>query len=165
MDALDLAALDIVFLLIIVFTSIRSGIRGFVKELMSMASVILGIAVAVLFSGVFAQYIEGFIGVSPWSQVISFLGLFLATYLAVKIFENALDRLIERIHLDSLDHALGFFFGIAEGLVVTFLLILLIQVQPFLPPASLLEESLFAALMSPLFPYIPEFISRQIADV
>ncbi|MFW5812198.1 MAG: CvpA family protein [Alkalispirochaetaceae bacterium] len=47
MDALDLAALDIVFLLIIVFTSIRSGIRGFVKELMSMASVILGIAVAV----------------------------------------------------------------------------------------------------------------------
>lgn len=130
-----------------------------------MASVILGISVAVLFSGVLAGYIDQIIGISPWSQVISFLGLFLLTYLAVKIFESALDRLIERIHLDSLDHALGFFLGIAEGLVLTFLLLLLIQVQPFVPPAALLEESLFANLMSPLFPYIPEFLSRQIAHV
>mgnify|MGYP006273440677 CR=1 FL=1 len=165
MAGIDLAAVDIVFLIIIVFTSIRAGIRGFVKELLSMASVILGIGVAVVFSGAVAERVEGYIGVSPWSQVISFLGLFLITYIAVKIFENALDRLIERIHLDSLDHALGFFLGIGEGLVLTFLLLLLIQIQPLIEPAVLIEESLFARILSPLFPYISEFLSRQMAYV
>ncbi|MFP4301117.1 MAG: CvpA family protein [Alkalispirochaetaceae bacterium] len=165
MQGIDLAGVDIVFLIIIVFTSIRAGIRGFVKELMSMASVILGIAVAVLFSGVVAEYLDSYIGASPWSQVISFLGLFLLTYLGVKIFESALDRLIERIHLDSLDHALGFFLGIAEGLVVTFMLLLLIQIQPFVDPALLIEDSVLAHFLSPLFPYISEILSRQIGNV
>ena len=165
MQGIDLAAIDVVFLIIVVFTSIRSGIRGFVKELMSMASVILGIGVAVLFSGVVAGYLDNYIGVSPWSQVISFLGLFLLTYVAVKIFESALDRLIERIHLDSLDHSLGFFLGILEGLVIVFLLLLLVQIQPFLDPRAIIEGSVFARLMSPLFPYISDFLSRQMAHV
>lgn len=165
MEGIDLAAVDVVFLIIIVFTSIRAGIRGFVKELMSMASVILGIAVAVLFSGMVAGYLENYLGESPWSQVISFLGLFLLTYLAVKIFESALDRLIERINLESLDHALGFFLGIVEGLVITFLILLLLQIQPFIEPSVLIEESVFARFMSPLFPYISEILSRPIAYV
>lgn len=165
MQGISLAAVDIVFLILILFTSIRAGVRGFVKELLSMASVILGIAVAVLFSGVAAEQLETYIGVSPWSQVIAFLGLFLLTYIAVKIFENALDRLIERIHLDSLDHALGFFLGVAEGLVVTFLLLLVIQIQPLVEPSALIEDSLFARILSPLFPYMSEFLSRQMAYV
>jgi len=49
---MELSGFDIVGIVIIVFFALRTGIRGFVKELLSMAAVILGIAAAVLFSGV-----------------------------------------------------------------------------------------------------------------
>lgn len=162
---MDFVAIDIVFALIVVFTTLRGAFRGFVTELMSMAGLILGIAAAVLFSGVVAAYLDQFFGESVWSQVAAFLAVFLIVYLLSKIFENALHTLIERIHLESLDHALGIFLGLAEGLLLTFIMILVIQVQPFFPPDRILEGSVFARLLVPLLPYASEFLNRRTVDV
>ena len=73
----ELNGLDIVFLLIIVFAAIRAGFRGFVKELLSTAALFGGIAVAVLFSGIAAVYVQPWVGDGPLAQVVAFLGLFL----------------------------------------------------------------------------------------
>ncbi|TVQ23440.1 MAG: CvpA family protein [Spirochaetaceae bacterium] len=150
--------IDIVFLIIVALLSIRAAIRGFVKELLGTAALLLGIAVAVLFSGLVAGMIEQYMGPTIWSQVIAFLGLFLVVYVVVKIFESALNRLIERIHLDQLDHALGFFLGIAEGLFIVFMLLLLIQIQPFFEPETLMAGSFFAHVMIPFLPFAAEFL-------
>ena len=162
---MDFVALDIVFALILVFTTLRGAFRGFVTELLSMASLILGIAAAVLFSGTVGAYLNRFLGESAWSQVAAFLAIFLVVYILVKVFENALHALIERIHLESLDHALGLFLGVFEGLLVTFVLILLIQVQPFFAPERVLEGSVFARLLVPFLPYASEFLNRRTVDV
>ena len=152
------SGIDIVFLVVIAFLAIRAAIRGFVKELLGTAALFLGIAVAVLFSGLAAQFIEEYMGPTIWSQVIAFLGLFLIVYIIVKVFEGALNRLIERIHLDQLDHALGFFLGLIEGLLVVFILLLLIQIQPFFEPDSLIADSFLARLMLPFLPFAAEFL-------
>jgi membrane protein required for colicin V production len=162
---LDFVAIDVVFALILAFTTLRAAFRGFVTELLSMASLILGIAAAVLFSGVVGAYLNRFLGESAWSQVAAFLAIFLVVYILLKVFENALHRLIEHIHLESLDHALGLFLGVLEGLLVTFVLILIIQVQPFFPPDSVLEGSAFARLLIPFLPYASEFLNRRTVDV
>ena len=157
---MDLSGLDIVFLIIVVFMALRAGFRGFVREFMSMAAVILGIAIAVLFSGVASVYVQPWIGAGGWSQVVSFLGLFLIVYLLVKIFENALNRIIERINLESLDRALGFFLGIAEGLLVCFILILVMQLQPFFETGVVIADSVLAQFLLPLLPYAERLIGR-----
>ena len=146
------AGIDIVFAIVIVILAIRAAIRGFVKELMGTAALFLGIIVAVLFSGAVAQLIEQFMGVTVWSQVIAFLVLFLLVYLVVKIFEGALNRLIERIHLNQLDHALGLFLGIVEGILVVFIILMLIQIQPFFDKETMLSGSLFARILLPFLP-------------
>ncbi len=156
---MSLSGLDIVFIVIIVFFTVRVGIKGFVKEFMSMAALILGIAVAVFFSGVTSGYIRPYIGDGPWAQVVAFLGLFLITYIVVKLFETALDRLVEKIHLESLDRALGFFLGICEGILVVFVAVLLLQLQPLFDAQTLLAESVFAAVLQPLLPYAQQIIS------
>jgi len=156
---MDFAGIDVVFAIIVVILAFRAAIRGFVKELLGTAALFLGIIIAVLFSGLVAQVIEEYMGPTIWSQIIAFLGLFLVVYLVVKIFEGALNRLIEKIHLDQLDHALGFFLGIVEGLVVTFVLLLLIQIQPFFEPDALIAGSLFARIMLPFMPFAAEFLS------
>ena len=151
--------IDIVFAIIVVILAFRAAIRGFVKELLGTAALFLGIIVAVLLSGTVAQAIDEYIGPTIWSQIIAFLALFLVVYLIVKIFESALNRLIERIHLDQLDHALGFFFGIVEGLLVVFIVLLLVQIQPFFDPEALIAGSIFARIMLPFLPFAAEFLS------
>lgn len=158
---MDLTGLDIVFLIVIVFMALRGVFRGFVREFMAMAAIILGIAVAVIFSGIAAVYIQPWVGAGAWSQVIAFLALFLVTYLVVRIFENALNRLMEKINLESLDRALGFFLGVAEGLLLTFVGVLVLQVQPVFDTRQILAESIIAQFMLPLLPYAERLISGQ----
>ncbi len=154
----QLNGLDIVFLLIIVFAAIRGGFRGFVKELLSTAALFGGIAVAVLFSGLIAVYVQPYVGSGPLSQVVAFLGLFLAVYFVLKLFESALNQLIERIHLENLDRALGFFLGVAEGIFLTFVLILALQLQPLFDLEELLAQSVIAGLLVPLLPFVERVI-------
>tara|TARA_B100000614_G_scaffold19682_1_gene15906 strand:+ start:86 stop:565 length:480 start_codon:yes stop_codon:yes gene_type:complete len=156
---MNLSGLDIVFVVLIVFAALRAGIRGFVHEFLSMAAVILGIAAAVLFSGLAAQWIQPYIGAGPWAQVVAFLGLFLVVYVVVKLFENALNRLVEHINLESLDRALGFFLGIAEGLFLVFVLVLVLQLQPVFDADPILAESQFARFFLPLLPYAERVMS------
>ncbi|MBU8912937.1 MAG: CvpA family protein [Spirochaetales bacterium] len=154
---MELAAVDFVFAIAVVILALRAAIRGFVKELLGTAALILGIVAAVLFSGLASGLIDDLVGSSVWSQVIAFLGIFLIVYLVMKIFEGALNRLIERIHLNQLDHALGLFLGIVEGIVVVFVFLLLIQIQPFFEPETLIGGSLFARVLVPFLPFAAEF--------
>ncbi len=162
---MSIAGIDIVFGIVILFMGIRAAIRGFVRELLGTGALILGVVVAMVFSGSAAGLIDQYMGPSIWSQVIAFLALFLIVYLVVKIFESALNRLIERIHLDQLDHALGLFLGLIEGVVVVFVLLLLIQLQPFFAPESLIAGSLTARLLVPLMPFVSEFLRTGRLDV
>ena len=158
---MELSGLDVVFIALTVFAALRAGIRGFVREFMSMAAVIAGIATAVLFSGLIAAYLRPWLGEGPWAQVIAFLGLFLGVYILVKLFENALNRLVERINLESLDRALGFFLGIAEGLLAVFVSVLLLRVQPIFDAGRILSDSVIAGFMLPLLPYAERIMSMH----
>ncbi len=162
---MELAAIDFVFAIIVVILALRAAIRGFVKELLGTAALVLGIVAAVLFSGLASGLIDDLIGPSVWSQVIAFLGIFLIVYLVMKIFESALNRLIERVRMDQLDHALGLFLGIVEGLAVVFVVLLLIQIQPFFEPESLMAGSLFGRVLVPFLPFAAEFFRTGRLDV
>ncbi len=162
---MDFAAIDIVFTIVLIFTTLRASLRGFVQEVLAAAAVILGISAAVLFSGLVAELMEQAFRPSIWSQVAAFLAIFMLVYLVVKLFERALRNLIERIHLESLDHALGLFLGLIEGILIAFVAILIIQVQPVISPHRLLEGSVFARFLVPLFPYASQFLGRRIAHV
>ena len=162
---MTVAGIDVVFGIILLILAFRAAIRGFVKELLGTAALLLGIVSAVLFSGLVAGLIDRYIGPTIWSQVIAFLLIFLLVYVMVKIFENALNRLIERIHLDQLDKALGFFLGVVEGLLVVFVVVLLIQIQPFFDPQALIADSLFARILLPFLPFAAEFLRTGRLDV
>ncbi|MFP4429676.1 MAG: CvpA family protein [Spirochaetota bacterium] len=157
----DFTAIDVVFGIIVIFATLRAGLRGFVKEALSVASLALGVVVAVLFSGTVAGYLDEWLGVSVWNQIIAFLGIFVVLYVLIKLFENALHRMIERVHLQSLDHAMGLLLGVVEGVVVVFLLILLIQIQPVADPERLLRGSFFARALLPFLPYVAEMLVRR----
>ena len=156
-----LTPLDIVFIILLAILVIRTTVRGFVAEFMAGAAVLGGVLAATLLSGVVAPLLEQVIGVSMWNQVIAFLAIFILVYLIVKLSETWLANAIENAEMENLDKALGFFLGIVEGVLVIFLLLFIIYVQPFFDGAALVDGSFFGAVFSPLFPYAADVILRS----
>lgn len=150
---MNIPAIDVVFLIIILIAIIRGVFRGFIREIMAVSSIILGILLAVLFSGVVSLYLIPIMGDTIWNQVIAFLAIFIVVYLLVKLFEAGLNSLVEKIQLENLDKALGFFLGLIEGMLLVFLLLFGLQIQPFFDFQDLLQSSVIYGLIAPFFPY------------
>ena len=66
-------------------------------------------------------------------------------------------RFVERVELEQLDRALGLFLGILEGIVVVFVIILLIRLQPLFPAEKIAENSIAFNFAEKVFKYLPDF--------
>lgn len=144
--------LDYVFGAIILVMVVRCLIKGFIAELVAVAAVGGGIVGGILFSGAGGELLSGILGDSFWNRIIAFLLIFLAVYLVLKIAEGLLYRLIEAVNLENLDRALGFFWGLGEGLVLSVLLLLILETQPFIDIRRVIDESLFAQFITAVLP-------------
>jgi membrane protein required for colicin V production len=144
--------IDIVFLALIFIITVRSGLRGLVTEVLSMASVALGLGAAIVFFRRGAAFVRTKIlsDVAVLPELIAFVAIAAIVFFAIKILEHILQDIISRIHLGGLDKALGLVFGLLEGLIVVWLLIFVINIQPLFSAESLLERSIFVKLLDPL---------------
>jgi membrane protein required for colicin V production len=149
---LQFEIIDLVFAIVIVIAAVRGAFRGFVAEVGSAASLILGIGGAVLFYRPGARLIARKFGESMWNPLIAFLVLFLVIYIVVKLVERLLAAIFDRLNLNRLDSALGFFLGIGEGLLLVAVALFFLNWQPFFDPGGLLEHSVFARFLFPLLP-------------
>jgi len=148
---MGLAIIDIVFLIIIAIFALRCALRGIVGELMSMAALVLGLLAAIFFFRKTAELIRGkFIpDVKALPEITAFIAVFIAVFAIIKILEIILKDIIERIQLGEVDRFLGFFLGVAEGIIIVCLLLFLIIVQPFVEPDLILEGSFLADILMP----------------
>lgn len=149
---MSFAVIDVVFALLIVVLAVRGVIRGFVAEFGSVAAVFVGIGGAVLFHKALAALFGRWFGESRWNPLIAFLVLFLLLYLLVKALERLLAAVFDKLNLERLDRALGFFLGLAEGLLIVCVLLFLLRWQPFFDPQGFLRDSLFTRFLSPVLP-------------
>lgn len=151
--------IDIFFTAIILFMTIKAIVRGFVTEVMGIAAIGLGIILGVLFSGLLGSVLSRQFGESNWNQVIAFLIIFLVSYIIIKIFENGLNALVDKINLDRLDRSLGLFFGIVEGVVLVMIFVFIIEVQPIFDTEKVESESWY---MQMIHRFVPD--GRQILN-
>ncbi|MDR1239960.1 MAG: CvpA family protein [Treponema sp.] len=147
-----IAVIDIIFIVLAIILTIRCALRGFIGELMSMASVVLGLLAALFFyknGGAFIR--EKFLpGMKIFPEVLAFIALFLIVFIVIKILEGILKDIIERIRLGGADRFLGVIFGLVEGVIVISLILFVLTIQPLFDPAPILRESFFAELLLPL---------------
>ena len=158
---LTITPIDIFFTAVLLIATIRCVFRGFVKEILSVAALVGGIGLALLFNGALGLYLTENFGIEKWSRVIAFLGIFVIVYLIIKIFEGLIQRIIEKLHIERLDRALGFFLGILEGVIFVAVIIVIMQIQPFVSVEEVLSGSIIAGLIIRYLPYGIEFIRSQ----
>jgi membrane protein required for colicin V production len=149
---MSFAAIDVVFAILIVVLAVRGAIRGFVAEFGSVAALFLGLGGAIALYKSVGALMDKWFGSSLWNPFIAFLVVFLLIYLLVKALERLLAALFDRLELERLDRAIGLFLGLAEGLLLVGVLLILLNWQPFFETRGLLGDSLFARFLSPVLP-------------
>ena len=143
-------ALDLIFLAVILLFALRCYFRGFVEELLSMAAIILGVFLAIMFYRPAGSFLAEQLALDSFTEVLGFVAVFLLVFLLIKILQGVLRSVIENINLETLDRGLGFLLGGAEGLLLVSVLLILMRLQPVFDLAGLMEGSLLARTLLPL---------------
>lgn len=148
-----MAIIDIIFIVLIFILALRCALRGFIREVMSMASVVLGLLTALLFYKPGAAFVRTKIleDVEVLPELIAFVSLMIIVFVVIKILERIIQDIVSRITLlGGIDHSLGLVLGFLEGLLLVSLILFVLSIQPLYNPEHLLENSFFAKLLNPL---------------
>ena len=156
-----MAVIDVVCGAILLAAGIRVAVRGFVAEVFSVGAVVAGLAAAFVGHPLAARLLADWWGAGWWNVVVAALVLFVAGYLLVKLVEAMFESFFSSLRLRGLDRILGLAMGVAEGLIVIYLLLFLLHVQTLVDTESWFAGSLVQELLLPRmldvmpFPVLP----------
>lgn len=133
---------DYAILAIIGVSAFISLLRGFVREAISLATLIAAFWVAAQFSPHVAELLVGKISVPSVRLGVAFGVLFVLTLLAGGLINYLAGLLVSKSGLSGTDRMLGLVFGILRGAAIVTLLILIAGATP-LPKDPWWHESRF----------------------
>jgi uncharacterized membrane protein required for colicin V production len=111
-----MTALDAVLLLLLVLFAFRGFLRGFLREALGLAGLVLAGLLVVLWSEPIAAVLSSRGGLSPLTaRLACAVGLALAVFLAVRFLGGFVVRLTSAMFLRPIDRVAGVGLGLAEG--------------------------------------------------
>ena len=125
--------LDIIIIVTMIFLIVKGILRGFIREIASLAGIILGIILANHFQPQMTDYLKPHLPSTPFLPLISFAFLFAAVLILCNILGWAFHLFFKKIFLGWVDKTLGAGLAITKGVIITYLVIILLT---FFVPAS-----------------------------
>jgi membrane protein required for colicin V production len=156
--------IDAVILIILILSVVSGFINGFVKEVASLAGLILGIWGAIKFSTYTAGKLYDWFDMSgQYVGIIAFIITFILIVVVIHFIGILADKLINAIALGFLNRILGMVFGILKSVLILSVIFVILNAidshRPFLPHEKI-EESFFynpvSDIAPALFPIIGE---------
>ena len=116
---------DIAIVALIAVSAVVSLVRGFVKEALSLATWVIAAWVAVAFADEFSYLLAGWISVPSARTAVAFAGLFFAVLIVGGLLNLLMGQLVSKTGLSGTDRVLGSVFGVARGVVLIGVMVLL----------------------------------------
>jgi len=117
--------IDYVIIGIIALSAIISVVRGFVKEVLSLAAWVLAFWVALTFSPQLSVLLSDYIATPSVSLFAAFAALFIVTLILSALVNHLIAAIVEKTGLSGTDRMLGVIFGLLRGAAIVTLLVLL----------------------------------------
>jgi membrane protein required for colicin V production len=156
--------IDIIIIVILVFAVIRGFINGLVKEVASLAALILGIWGAIRFSSFTAGKLYDYFDMSgKYVGIISFMVTFLIIVIIIHFIGMLVDKLMEAVSLGFFNKLLGTVFGLLKSVLIMSIILVVLNAidarRPFLPKETIERSKLYnpvSDIAPAIFPIIGE---------
>jgi membrane protein required for colicin V production len=126
----SLNVFDWILVAIIATSSVFGLLRGFVKELLSLASWVAAFFVARLFSFKLSNFMMDWIDQPQFRVIAAFVILFAATLVVGALINNVFSRLVSATGLTGTDRLFGMVFGVVRGGLLVIVMVSLLSLTP-----------------------------------
>jgi len=154
---------DFVFIGIIGLSVLLSVWRGFFKEALALFTWVAALVVAFTFYEPAGELLSGFVTSPTVRYGIGFAVLFLAVLILGAILTYLFSQLVTKTGLTGTDRALGVVFGLARGVVIVVLLVMLGGLTT-LPQEKWWQESQLMARFEDLAVWAKGFLPGTFGD-
>lgn len=157
---------DYLVLLVLACSVIIGTLRGFVREVLSLASWIVALVVANAYGEALATMLPDMIPGESTRLIVAFIALFIGTRLLMALVSRTLSELVKATGLTLVDRSLGSLFGAARGAVVVVAVVLLCGTTA-IPQQAFWREAVFSAWAEQaamtLMPYLPGKFAEHVS--
>jgi len=115
---MPITLLDIVLIAVMLVSGLLAMVRGFMREVLSIAAWVLAAAVTLYAYGKLLPYAKQYFNNDIVATVAVVGGLFLGTLLIVSVVTIRISDMVLDSRVGALDRTLGFLFGLARGLII-----------------------------------------------
>jgi membrane protein required for colicin V production len=156
-----LTVIDYIIIGVLALSAIISVLRGFVREIMAIATWVAALWVAWHFCRELAALLDSYIKSETLRYSSAFIGLFIVTMILGGMVNFLLSQLINKTGLSSTDRVLGLGFGLLRGILVVSILIMIIYLTPLADQPVWRDSRLIPAFM-PAVQWLQHFIPKDI---
>lgn len=150
-------ALDYTMLAVIGISALLGLLRGFVREVVSLLVWIAAIWLAMTYSSGMAERLGGFIHNPSARLAGAFIALFLSVLIVGVIINYLLASLLKKAGVRTSDRILGVMFGMARGVLIVILAVVLVELTPLVDSSSW-RDSLLVEHAHPLLAYFQKLL-------
>jgi membrane protein required for colicin V production len=115
---MPLTLLDIGLLVVMLISGILAMVRGFMREILSIAAWVIAAGVTLFGYARAETYVKQYITNDLIAKLVAIGGVFLITLLVISILTVKISDLVLDSRVGALDRSLGFVFGLARGLII-----------------------------------------------
>lgn len=127
MTNMHLSNYDFIFGAIIIISIVFGILRGGVAELLSMSTWFIALFVMRKYSTDIEKIIPQLISNSMLRSLLSYIIAFIAVAIIIMLIKMVFHKFIQRLGLGGLNYFIGALFGIARGLVISALIIMVVE--------------------------------------
>jgi len=161
-----MTAFDYFVLGIVGASVVISIMRGFAREVLALAGWVIAFVAANALSTTVAGTLTPFVSEPSVRGLTAFVAVFVITLIAMSLIAMLVARLLKSAGLGLEDRLLGGFFGLARGLLIVMLIVLLAGLTA-LPRQPAWREAMLSppleALAGAIKPWVTQTLSRYIS--
>lgn len=123
--------LDVALLAIIALSALYGMVRGFIREVLSLAVWVAAFWLAFRYAPTAAVHLESYIQHDSARLVTAFVALFFAVLVVGMLLAGLINRLVRFGGIGGPDRVLGAAFGVLRGALLVTVLVMIVAITPF----------------------------------
>jgi len=148
-----MVVLDWAIVGIVLISTLISLVRGFVKEVLSLVTWIAAFGIALAFSQTASAFVPNAVDIPSARVALAFLALFIIVLIIGGIINWAVSTAVNKTGLSGTDRSVGMVFGLARGIFIIAILVLLAHLTA-MPKESWWQSS----VLIPQFQIVADWI-------